>query len=181
VQLSESLTRAYNAQIKLEFESSFVYLQMGADFELRSLPGFSRWMRLQSSEEYTHAMKFIDFVLSRGGKLELLALDKPAPTPETVVGAFEAALRHEQRLTKAIHDLYAQALEERDYASLPLLQWFVNEQTEEEATVSTILERLRMVGEDRTGILFLDRELGQRTAGAAAGAQAPATTEDGAG
>ena len=181
MQLSESLTRAYNAQIKLEFESSFVYLQMGADFELRSLPGFSRWMRLQSSEEYTHAMKFINFVLERGGKLELLALDKPAPTPGTVVEAFEAALRHEQRVTKAIHDLYAQALEERDYASLPLLQWFVNEQTEEEATVSTILERLRMVGDDRTGILFLDRELGQRTAGAAAGAQAPATTEDGAG
>jgi len=174
VQLSESLTRAYNAQIKLEFESSFVYLQMGADFELRSLPGFSRWMRLQSSEEYTHAMKFIDFVLSRGGKLELLALDKPAPTPGTVVEAFEAALRHEQRVTKAIHDLYAQALEERDYASLPLLQWFVNEQTEEEATVSTILERLRMVGDDRTGILFMDRELGQRAAGAAAASQAKA-------
>jgi ferritin len=162
VLLSDSLTRAYNAQIKLEFESSFVYLQMGADFELRGLPGFSQWMRLQSSEEYVHAVKFINFVLERGGKLELLALDKPAPTPETVVATFEAALQHEQRVTKAIHDLYAQALDERDYASLPLLQWFVNEQTEEEATVWTIVERLRMVGDDRTGILFLDRELGQR-------------------
>lgn len=166
MQLSESLTRAYNAQIKLEFESSFVYLQMGADFELRSFPGFSHWMRLQSAEEHVHAMKFINLVLERGGRLELLALDKPAPTPATVIEAFEAALRYEQRVTKAIHDLYALALEERDYASLPLLQWFVNEQTEEEATVSTILERLRMVGEDRTGILFLDRELGQRGVGA---------------
>lgn len=169
MQLSESLTRAYNAQIKLEFESSFVYLQMAGDFELRSLPGFSHWMRLQSQEEYGHAMKFINFVLERGGRLELLALDKPSPTPETVVGAFEAALRHEQRVTKAIHDLYTLALEERDYASLPLLQWFVNEQTEEEATVSTILERLRMVGDDRTGILFMDRELGQRAGAASAG------------
>ncbi len=165
MQLSEPLTRAYNAQVKLEFESSFVYLQMGADLELRSLPGFSRWMRLQAAEEHGHAMKFIDFVLSRGGRLELQALEKPAPTPGTVVEVFEAALRHEQRVTKAIHDLYAQALEERDFASLPLLQWFVNEQTEEEATVSQILERLRMVGEDRTGLLFLDRELGQRQAG----------------
>ena len=181
MQLSESLTRAYNAQIKLEFESSFVYLQMGGDFELRSLPGFSHWMRLQSSEEYTHAMKFINFVLERGGRLELLALDKPAPTPATVVEAFEAALRHEQRVTKAIHDLYAQALEERDYASLPLLQWFVNEQTEEEATVSTILDRLRMVGEDRTGILFLDRELGQRAGARGAAAAAEEDGEGGAG
>jgi ferritin len=124
-------------------------------------------------------MKFINFVLDRGGKLELLALDKPAPTPGTVVEAFEAALRHEQRVTKAIHDLYALALEERDYASLPLLQWFVNEQTEEEATVSTILERLRMVGDDRTGILFMDRELGQRAGarGAAASDNADADGE----
>lgn len=179
MQLSESLTAAYNAQVKLEFESSFVYLQMAADFELRSLPGFSRWMRIQSGEEYTHAMKFIDFVIARGGRLELLALDKPAPTPETVVGVFEAALRHEQRVTRAIHDLYTRALEERDYASLPLLQWFVNEQTEEEATVSTILERLRMVGDDRSGILFLDRELGQR-AGNPGGAAAEGDGEAGA-
>lgn len=174
MQLSESLMHAYNDQIQLEFESSFSYLQMGADFELRSLPGMGKWMRLQSQEEYLHAMKFIQFVLDRDGRLELKAIGAPAPTPDGVVEAFESALRHEKRVTKAIHDLYAAAMEEKDYASLPLLQWFVNEQTEEEATVSTIVDRLRMVGDDRTGILFMDRELGQR-AGAADAAPAAYT------
>ena len=162
MQLSDALTQAYNDQIQLEFESSFAYLQMGADLELRSLPGMSKWMRLQSQEEYLHAMKFIQFVLDRGGRLQLKPIAAPASTPEGTVDAFETALRHEKRVTKAIHDLYASAMDEKDFASLPLLQWFVNEQTEEEATVSTIVDRLRMVGDDRTGILFMDRELGQR-------------------
>lgn len=160
MQLSAELTKAYNDQIQLEFESSFAYLQMGADFELRSLPGMAQWMQTQSGEEHVHAMKFIKFVLDRGGSLQLKTLAAPAPTPESVVGTFEAALGHEQRVTKAIHNLYSMALAAQDYSSLPLLQWFVNEQIEEENTVSTILDRLRMVGEDRTGLLFLDRELG---------------------
>ncbi|MBK6317227.1 MAG: ferritin [Dehalococcoidia bacterium] len=168
MQLSPELTSAYNDQIQLEFESSFAYLQMGADFELRSLPGMASWMRLQSGEEHGHAMKFIQFVLDRGAKLELKAISAPAPTPDTVVASFEVALHHEQRVTKAIHDLYSKALDNHDYASLPLLQWFVNEQVEEESTVSTILDRLKMVGDDRTGLLFLDRELGARTGAAAA-------------
>ena len=97
----------------------------------------------------------------------------PAPTPDTVIATFEAALHHEQRVSRAIHDLYAKALEAHDYASLPLLQWFVNEQVEEENTVSTILDRLRMVGDDRTGLLFLDRELGQRSGNSAASTAEP--------
>lgn len=163
MQLSPELTRAYNDQVQLEFESSFAYLQMGADFELRSLPGMARWMRMQSGEEHAHAMKFIQFVLDRGGKLELKALGAPSATPDSVIATFEVALAHEQRVTKAIHALYAKALAGQDFSSLPLLQWFVNEQVEEESTVSTILDRLRMVGDDRTGLLFLDRELGTRS------------------
>lgn len=166
MQLSPELTKAYNDQIQLEFESSFTYLQMGADFELRSLPGMANWMRMQSGEEHGHAMKFIQFVLDRGAKLELKALGAPAPTPEAVVATFEVALHHEQRVTKAIHELYSKALAGQDYSSLPLLQWFVNEQVEEESTVSTILDRLRMVGDDRTGLLFLDKELGARVGAA---------------
>lgn len=177
MQLSEALTAAYNDQIQLEFESSFAYLQMGADFELRSLPGMSNWMRLQSQEEYLHAMKFIQFVLDRGGKLQLKPIAAPSPTPDGVVEAFETALRHEKRVTKTIHSLYGAAMDEKDFASLPLLQWFVNEQTEEEATVSTIVDRLRMVGDDRTGLLFMDRELGQRAGAATA---APAADAEGA-
>lgn len=163
MQLSAELTKAYNDQIQLEFESSFAYLQMGADFELRSFPGIAKWMQTQSGEEHVHAMKFIQFVLDRGGNLQLKTLAAPAATPATVVGTFEVALGHEQRVTKAIHNLYSMALAAQDYSSLPLLQWFVNEQIEEENTVSTILDRLRMVGDDRTGLLFLDKELGAGT------------------
>ena len=170
MQLSAELTRAYNDQIQLEFESSFAYLQMGADFELRSLPGMASWMRQQSSEEHGHAMKFIQFVLDRGARLELKSLGAPPPTPDSVVSTFETALGHEQRVTKAIHSLYAKALSEQDFSSLPLLQWFVNEQVEEENTVSTILDRLRMVGDDRTGLLFLDKELSTRVGAIAANA-----------
>jgi len=179
MQLSEALNQAYNDQIQLEFESSFAYLQMGADFETRSLPGMAGWMRAQSGEEHAHAMKFIQFVLDRGGRLELKALAAPHATPESVVGTFEAALGHERRVTKAIHSLYAKALGEQDFASLPLLQWFVNEQVEEENTVSTILDQLRMVGEDRTGLLFLDRELGTR-AGTGATTETNSAAEPGA-
>jgi ferritin len=175
MQLSPELTRAYNDQIQLEFESSFAYLQMGGDFELRSLPGMASWMRLQSGEEHLHAMKFIQFVLDRGGKLQLKSIAAPAETPDTVVGAFEAALGHERRVTRAIHELYSKALDAKDYSSLPLLQWFVNEQVEEESTVSTILDRVRMVGDDRTGLLFLDRELGARVGSADATAAGEAT------
>jgi ferritin len=168
MQLSAALNTAYNNQIQLEFESAFVYLQMGADFEYRNFPGFASWMRQQSSEEQMHAMKFIDFVLDRGGKVDLQQLGAPAATPSTALEAFEVALRHEERVSKAIHDLYAAALGENDFSSLPLLQWFVDEQIEEENTVSQIVERLRMVGADSTGLLFLDHELGQRQGAAAA-------------
>jgi len=168
--LSDTLCDAYNAQIQLEFESSFVYLQMAADFEHRNMTGFASWMRSQAAEEHTHAMKFLDFVLDRGGAVNLRAIPASPATPATALAAFEVALRHEQRVSRAISDLYAAALKEQDFASLPLLQWFVNEQIEEEATVSKIVERLRMVGDDGTGLLFMDRELGQRPAEAEADA-----------
>lgn len=167
MKLSDTLCDAYNTQIQLEFESAFVYLQMAADFEHRNMTGFASWMRTQAGEEQTHAMKFLDFVLDRGGAVQLRGVPASPVTPATPLEAFEVALRHEQRVSKAISDLYAAAFKEQDFASLPLLQWFVNEQIEEESTVSKIVERLRMVGDDGTGLLFLDRELGQRPAEAA--------------
>lgn len=169
MQLSSTLEAAYNAQIRLELQSSIAYLQMGADFESRNLTGFAHWMRLQSGEEWGHAMKFIAFVLDRGGHVRLEDLPAPTPTPETTLATFELALAHEQRVSKAINELYAQAIAENDFASLPLLQWFVNEQIEEESTVSTTVERLRMIREDPTGLLFLDTELGGRQPESASG------------
>ena len=162
--LSETLEKALNDQIRLEFESVFAYLQMAVDFQRENFDGFAHWMRLQSQEEWAHAMKFTDFVLNRGGSVALQTLDAPTGQASSPVEAFERTLGHERKVSAAIQNLYGQALNEGDFAALPLLQWFVNEQIEEEATVDGIVERLRMVGSDSTGILFIDRERASRTA-----------------
>jgi ferritin len=160
--ISKSLEAAYNDQINLELASSYAYLQMAAFLEEENLPGMSAWMRLQAEEERVHAMKFFDFVLEREGHVELAAIAAPGLSLSTALSAFEASLAHEQKVTAAINDLYALATDERDFASYPLLNWFVEEQIEEEANVSLIVEQLRMIGEDRTALLMLDRELGAR-------------------
>lgn len=162
--LSTTLEKALNDQIRLEFESSYAYLQMAADFQRQNFEGFSSWMKLQSEEEWMHGMKFTEFVLDRGGAIKLQAISAPDADSGLPVEVFERALQHEQRVSKSIHALYGQALKEGDFAALPLLQWFVNEQIEEEATVDGIVERLRMVKSDSTGLLFMDGELGNRAA-----------------
>lgn len=160
--ISKSLEAAYNDQINLELASSYAYLQMAAFLEEENLPGMSAWMRLQAEEERVHAMKFFDFVLEREGHVELAAIAAPGLSLSTALSAFEASLAHEQKVTAAINDLYALATDERDFASYPLLNWFVEEQIEEESNVGLIVEQLRMIGEDRTALLMLDRELGAR-------------------
>lgn len=160
--ISSTLQAAYNDQINLELASSYAYLQMAAFLDEENLPGMSAWMRLQAEEERVHAMKFFDFVLERDGHVELTAIAAPALSLTTALSAFEGSLEHEQRVTAAINDLYAMASDERDYASYPLLNWFVEEQIEEEATVGLIVEQLKMIGDDRTALLMLDRELGAR-------------------
>jgi len=160
--ISKSLEAAYNDQINLELASSYAYLQMAAFLDEENLPGMSAWMRLQAEEERVHAMKFFDFVLEREGHVELAAIAAPGLSLSTALAAFEASLAHEQKVTAAINDLYALATDERDFASYPLLNWFVEEQIEEESNVGLIVEQLRMIGEDRTALLMLDRELGAR-------------------
>lgn len=166
MQLSRSLEKVYNDQIKLEFESVYAYLQLSADMERANFPGFAHWMQLQATEEWSHATKFTRFVLDRGGSVTLQPIEAPQSGVNAPLKAFELALQHEIRVTAAIHDLYRLATSEGDYASLPLLQWFVSEQVEEESSVGLIVERLRMVGEAPAGMLLLDRDLGSR-AGAA--------------
>ena len=160
--ISKSLEAAFNDQINLELASSYAYLQMAAFLDEENLPGMSAWMRMQAEEERVHAMKFFDFVLEREGHVELSAIAAPGLSLSPAHAAYEASLAHEQKVTAAINVLYALATDERDFASYPLLNWFVEEQIEEESTVSLIVEQLRMIGEDRTALLMLDRELGAR-------------------
>jgi ferritin len=164
MKLSPSLEEAFNNQVLMEFESVYAYLQMAADLDHANWSGFSAWMNAQSQEEWLHATKFTNFVLQRGGAVHLQALAAPRSGFANPLEAFEVALEHERRVSASIHGLYAMAMSENDYASLPLLQWFVNEQVEEEDMVGRIVERLRKVGADNTGLMMLDRELAARPA-----------------
>lgn len=162
--MSKELQDAYNDQITLEFASSYAYLQMAAFFEDANLPGFAYWMRMQADEERTHAMKFFDFVLDRGNQVELRAVEAPTAAFTTPLSVFRASLGHEQKVSAAIRALYARAVEENDYESFALLQWFIDEQVEEESTVSKLIEQLTMAGDNGAALLLLDRELGSRSA-----------------
>jgi ferritin len=164
-QMDVDLARAFNEQINLEFESMYVYLQMAAHFESRDLPGFARWMRLQAEEEQAHAMRFFDFLLDRGAEIALQEIAAPQVETSSTQAVFEQALDHERAVTAAIHDLYRHATDVSDFASYPILQWFVDEQVEEEATVGQIVRRLAMAGDDASALLLLDGELGARGPG----------------
>lgn len=164
MKLSPALEVAFNNQILMEFESVYAYLQMSADLDHQNWGGFAAWMHIQSQEEWSHATKFTQFVLQRGGAVRLQPLAAPDAGFASPLAAFERALEHERRVSQSIHNLYALVIAENDFASLPLLQWFVNEQVEEEDSVGRIVERMRVVGNDNTALLFLDRELGARAA-----------------
>jgi ferritin len=158
------MQNAINEQIKDELYSAYLYLSMAAYFEAASLPGFASWMRMQSQEEVDHAMKFFDFVNERGGRVELQAIEQPTVEFESPLAVFEATYEHEQKVTGLIHNLYALAVEEKDYAAQVMLHWFIDEQVEEEATASQIVDLLERIGDKDQGLIMIDRELGRRGA-----------------
>ncbi|WP_062398340.1 ferritin [Methanogenium cariaci] len=156
---------AINEQIKWELYSSYLYLSMSAWYDSIGLRGFSHWERIQAMEERDHAMKFYDYVLSRGGIIELQAIDAPPSLWESPPEkAFEYQYEHEQSVTAKIDNLVELAHEEHDHATYNLLQWFVDEQVEEEENARTILEKLSMASDEMgMNILFMvDKELAAR-------------------
>jgi ferritin len=162
--MPSELTDALNGQITLEFASAYQYLATAAWLESESFPGMASWMRLQSEEEWAHAMRFFQFVLDRDGTVRLGDIPAPHHVFESAYAAFESALASEQSVTASINNLYGLATRLNDYASLPLLDWFVNEQVEEEATVTQIIDDLERAGTSGHTLLMLDRELGARQA-----------------
>jgi ferritin len=162
MELSKKMQDAINKQINEELASAYIYLSMAAYCESINLPGFAKWMTAQSNEEMEHAMKFYGFVHSRGGRVVLEAIEKPPVEFDGPVDVFEKTLAHEQYITGCIHNLYGIAVEEKDYASLSMLQWFVDEQVEEEETAGGILETLKQVGDKGQALFMIDRQLGAR-------------------
>lgn len=160
--LSEKLQNAMNDQIRKEFYSSYLYLAMSAHFEAANLPGFARWMKSQSDEETEHGMKFFEFINDRGGRVKLQAIDQPPVDFGTPLEIFQVVVNHEEQVTASIHKLYALAVAENDYPTQVMLHWFIDEQVEEEKNANSIVEMLKMAGDQGAALLMADRALGAR-------------------
>ena len=162
MQISNKIETAFNEQIREEMESAYIYLSMAAYLEAQNLAGMAHWMQKQSQEELAHAMKFFGHINERGGRVRLQALSAPPIEFAGPMDIFQKALEHEQHITRCIHDLYRLATEENDYASLSMLQWFVDEQVEEEANATQVVEMFKLAGEKGHVLFMIDRQLGER-------------------
>jgi len=162
--ISDKMEQAINKQIQKEFYSSYLYLAMAAYMENKNSPGFAAWLKVQSTEETQHGMRLYKFLLDRGGRVELEALDKPPAEFGNPLDLFETALGHEKKVTASINDLYETALNEKDYPAQVELQWFINDQVEEEKTFGEIVQQLKAAGDKPQFLLMLDRQLAQRGA-----------------
>ena len=170
--ISDAMQKAFNEQIQKEFASAYLYLSMSAYFESLSLDGFAQWMKIQAQEEVLHGMKLFDHLQERGGRVLLGEVGQPQADFDSPIAAFEVAAGHEALVTKSIHDLFALAEGERDYASQGILQWFSTEQVEEEDTANHIVERLRMIEDNKAALFMMDNELSARATAGADGGEA---------
>jgi len=162
--ISKKIENAINKQINAELYSAYLYLSMASYYESVNLRGFAKWMEAQAGEEQEHAMKFYGYINERGGRVIFDSIAKPPSKWDSPLAVFEETYKHEQNVTAMINDLMELARSEKDNATEILLQWYVNEQVEEEASASAYVEKLKMIGSSGNGLIMLDHELGQRKA-----------------
>jgi ferritin len=160
--LKKSIETALNKQINAELWSAYLYLSMASYFESMTLKGFATWMWVQTREEVTHAMRLYNHVIERGGRVTLDAIARVPATWKSPLDAFQETYKHEQKVTSLINALVDLSIKEKDHACNTMLQWFVNEQVEEESSADEIAKRLKLIGKDSNGLFILDQELGQR-------------------
>jgi len=160
--INEKMEKAFNDQINKELYSEYLYLSMKAYFERFNLKGFVNWFDVQVQEEHAHAMGMFDYVHERGGEVELEAIDKPETKWDSPLACFEQVLTHEEFVTSRINALMDIAEEVKDRAALSFLNWYLKEQVEEEASVSDVLDTLKLIKSDSNALLALDRELQTR-------------------
>jgi ferritin len=160
--LGKKIENAINKQINAEIWSAYLYLSMSAYFESINLGGFASWMRVQAQEEVGHAMRFYNHVVERRGRVTVSAITAPSINWKSPLNAFEDAFKHEQKVTGMIDNLVTMATAEKDYATANMLQWFIDEQVEEELSTDTVVQKLKMIGTNTGGLYMLDRELSQR-------------------
>ena len=159
--INPKMEEAFNGQINAEIYSGYLYLSMSAWAQTQGLAGFANWFRIQAQEELAHAMKLFDFLVERGGHAKMVTVEGPQLQWDSAMVAFEAVLAHEQKVTGLINDLTDLSIELRDHASRNFLQWFVDEQVEEESGVEDIIAKLKLAGEGH-GMFLMDKELGGR-------------------
>lgn len=160
--IGNKMQAAINKQINNELYSAYLYLAMSAEAAFKGYKGTAKWFQIQFQEEMGHAMKFKDYLLERGAEVELGAIAQPKAGFKSVLAMFETTLAHERGITKNIADLMDLAVKEKDYASQALLQWYVTEQVEEEASDNEIIGMLKMAGASTGTLLMIDKQLGKR-------------------
>lgn len=166
--IKKTVESAINEQIKREEFSSRLYLSMAIWCEANGYPGAAAFLYRQADEERMHQLKFVHYVNDRGGKAALMALSSPESHFESLSHVFKQVMEHEQYITASINDLYEVTLNEKDYTTGNFLQWYINEQIEEESTMATILDKINLVGNDKSGMFHIDKELSAMAAAAPA-------------
>jgi ferritin len=162
MKINANVQQVLNHQVNAEFWSAYMYLSMSSWFEEKGLKGFANWMRVQFQEETAHALKLFDFVLARQGSMTLQPIDSVPTQWNNILEVMEETYRHELKVTELIYHCLEVAEQEKDRATMSMLQWFVDEQAEEEANVDVIIAQLKLIGEDGNGIYQLDKELATR-------------------
>jgi ferritin len=162
MKLSKKMEVAINEQINAEFYSAYLYFSMALYFEGSDLKGFAKWMHAQAHEEWAHGKRLVDLMLERGSSPSLKAIAKPTASWRSPLSVFMDSYKHEQKVTAMINKLYGLAKKENDHATEIALQWFISEQVEEEASVSEIVERLKLAGDKGHALLIVDKELAMR-------------------
>jgi ferritin len=157
--IKEKVEKAINEQIKKEEYSSRLYLQMASWCEVNGFKGAAEFLYAQADEERVHMLKFVHYLNDRGGHAKMMQIEQPPYEFKNISDIFEQVMEHEIFITNSINDVYEVTLSERDHTSGTFLQWFINEQIEEESTMSTILDKIKLVGEDKAGYFHIDKEL----------------------
>lgn len=170
--ISEKLEDIINKQINRELYSAYLYLSMAAWFESKGFSGFANWMRVQFEEETFHAMKFFDYVNERGGRVKLMDIEAPKKDWDSPLDIFNDTYEHEKKVTALINNIMKLAIDENDYAAISFLQWYVDEQVEEESHANDLVEKLKLIGNKGNALYMLDKELAARVF------NPPASSED---
>ena len=160
--LKKKMEKALNAQVNAELYSAYLYLSMSSYFQSKNLPGFANWMLVQAREEVSHGMKIYDYIVERGSRATLAAIEDPKKEWKSPLDAFQDTLAHEQKVTDLINGLVDLAIAENDHATGSFLRWFVDEQVEEEANAGGLVEQMKLVGDAPGALFMMDRELGRR-------------------